>query len=174
MKVYTAGAMTGLSGEELVARSVSVGQVLSDHGIEMLDPVACEGVKPTAAPTQASFTDLTDFWRRDKELIRQCHVMFDITPERKSEGVSHEIGYARYFLWKPVIRVYMNGGMPTKASVAYFEDDVLVSSLDEACHVALEVWGTPWLRLKWRLSLYNRCLLKATYYKVKEWLNVFA
>lgn len=173
MRVYTAGAMTGLSGAELVDRSLLVGQVLSDHGIEVLDPVACEGVKNTPAPTQASFTDLTVFWRRDKEMIRECHVVFDITPDKKSEGVSHEIGYARYFLYKPVIRVYMNGGMPTRASVAYFEDDVLADSLDQACHVALELWGTPWLRLRWKLRQLNRCLLKSIQYKVKEWLNVF-
>lgn len=170
MRVYTAGAMTGLSGDELVERSLQVGQVLSDHGIEVLDPVACEGVKPTAAPTQASHTDLAIYWRRDKELIRRAHVIFDITPEKKSEGVAHEIGYARYFLYKPVIRVYMNGGMPTKASVAYFEDDVLVSSLDEACHIALGMWGTPWLRIKWRLKLLQK-VWKSIYYKGKEWIN---
>jgi hypothetical protein len=173
MRVYTAGAMTGLSGTELVERSLLVAQVLSDNGIEVLDPVQCEGVKDTPAPTQASFQDLTVFWRRDKDMIRECHVVMYITPDKKSEGVSHEIGYARYMLWKPVIRVYMKGGMPTKASVAYFEDDALVSSLQEACDVALDIWGTPWKRLKWRLSLYNRCLLKATYYKLREWINVF-
>lgn len=172
MKVYTAGAMTGLSGEELVERSLRVGQVLSDHGITVLDPVACEGVKPTSAPTQASFQDLKVFWKRDKALIREAHVIFDITPERKSEGVSHELGYARYFLWKPVVRVYMSGGMPLQANVVYFEDDVIVSTLDDACHAALDLWGTPWKRLKWRLVLYKRCLLKALYYKGKEWLNV--
>lgn len=173
MRVYTAGAMTGLSGEELVERSLKVGQVLSDHGIEMLDPVACEGVKATKDPTQASFTDLTTYWQRDKELLRQAHVIFDITPERKSEGVSHELGYARYFLYKPVIRVYMNGGMPTKASVAYFEDDLLASSLDEACHVALEMWGTWELRLKWRLRLLRK-VPKSIYYKAKEWVNAIS
>lgn len=171
LRCYTAGAMTGLTGEELVERSLHVGQVLSDNKMEMLDPVDCEGVKPTTETVQASHTDLAVFWRRDKELIRRAHVIFDITPEKKSEGVAHEIGYARYHLWKPVIRVYMNGGMPTKASVAYFEDDLLTGSLEEACQVALELWGTPWKRLKWRVALYNKCLLKAISYKLKEWIN---
>ncbi len=139
MKVYAAGAMSGLSGKELVERSFLVGQILSDNHIEVLDPVKCEGVKSTSKPTQASFEDLDKFWRRDKEMIREAHVVFDITPEKKSEGVAHEIGYARYFLWKPVVRVYMNGGMPTRASVAYFEDDLLTYSLEEACQVSLDV-----------------------------------
>ncbi len=174
MRVYAAGAMTGLSGSELVERSMLVGQVLSDNGIEVLDPVQCEGVKDTPEPTQATHEDLTVFWRRDKEMIRECHAVFDITPEKKSEGVTHEIGYARYLLWKPVVRVYMHGGMPTNNSVAWFEDDVLASSLQEACDIALEKWGTPWKRLKWRLALYNRCALKAAYYKLREFYNVFA
>lgn len=171
MKVYTAGAMTGLSGEELVARSLRVGQVLSDNKIEMLDPVSSEGVQADKKLIQTTFEDLAVYWKRDKELIRQCHVVFDITPERKSEGVSHEIGYARYYLWKPVVRVYMNGGMPTKGSVAYFEDDLLAGSLEEACAVALELWGTPWKRLMWRLEIYNKCLLKAVRYKLGAWVN---
>ena len=171
MKVYTAGSMTGLSGEELVNRSLYVGQVLSDNRITVLDPVEWEGVKPTDAPTQASFADLKIFWKRDKQMIRDCHVVFDITPERKSEGVAHEIGYARYFLWKPVVRVYRNGGRPTAASVIHFEDDVIADSLEEACTVALALWGTRWKRLKWRLSLYNRCLVKAFIYKLQEWFK---
>lgn len=169
MRVYTAGAMTGLSGTELVERSLLVGQILSDNGIEILDPVACEGVKPTDKPTQASHADLTGFWKRDKELIRRSHVVFDITPEKKSEGVSHEIGYARYFLYKPVVRVYMNGGMPTTASVAYFEDDILCNSLQAACSLSLQYWGTWWKRFKWRASLYNRTLLKSWAYAIQAW-----
>lgn len=174
MRVYTAGAMTGLSGEELVERSLHVGQVLSDHQIEVLDPVSEEGVKKSTKSIQSTFKDLTVFWKRDKEMIRRAHVIFDITPEKKSEGVAHEIGYARYHLWKPVVRVYMNGGMPTKASVAYFEDDLLCGSLEEACEVANELWGTAFKRVIWRLSLYNRCLIKSLRYKLQEWINVIS
>lgn len=171
LRCYTAGAMTGLSGEELVERSLKVGQVLSDHKIEMLDPVSCEGVKATPKLIKTTFKDLAVFWRRDKELIRKAHVVFDITPERKSEGVSHEIGYARYFLYKPVVRVYMNGGMPGKGSVAVFEDDHLCDSLEEACKLSLKLWGTPWKRLTWKLDQLNRCLLRSVWNKGKEWVN---
>lgn len=171
LRVYTAKAMTGRSGEELVRESFYVGQVLSDHKIEVLDPVACEGVKDTPKPTQASFEDLTVFWKRDKEMIRHAHVIFDITPEKKSEGVAHEIGYARYFLYKPVVRIYMNGGMPTRASVAYFEDDLLCGSLEEACVVSKELWGTWWKRFIWRLRLYNRCYVKSFKYRLEEWFK---
>jgi hypothetical protein len=171
VRVYAAGGMTGISGEDLVARSFHVGQVLSDYKIEVLDPVQCEGVTATATPTQASYKDLLVFWNRDKEMIRRAHVVFDLTPERKSEGVSHEIGYARYFLYKPVVRVYMNGGMPSRASVAYLEDDVLARSLEEACEIALDLWGSPWKRLKWKLDQLNRCLLKSVWHKGKEWAN---
>lgn len=174
MRVYAAGAMTGLSGEELVDRSILVGQVLSDYKIEVLDPVCAEGVKASSKPTKATYKELAVYWRRDKELIRQAHVIFDITPDRKSEGVAHEIGYGRYFLYKPIVRVYMNGGKPSKGSVVFFEDDVLCDSLEEACRISLKLWGTPWKRLVWKLDQLNRCLIKSILYKGKEWINVIS
>lgn len=169
IKVYTAGAMTGLSGAELVERSQNAAITLVEHGIYPLDPVLAEGVDPRAPVVQATYEQMVDFWKRDKAMIREAHVIIDLTPERKSEGVAHEIGYARYCLWKPVVRVYMNGKKPCLASVAFFEDDLIVDTLEEAAVEINRLWGTWFKRARWRMRLYNRCLLKACWYKLMEW-----
>lgn len=167
VKAYTAGAMTGLTGRELVERSRVVAKILRAHSIEPLDPVTAEGVKATDKFTASTYAQMVRFWKRDKEMIREAHVVIDLTPERKSEGVSHELGYARYFLWRPVVRVYSNGGRPPISSVAFFEDDVIADSLEEAAVKINQNWGTWYKRFKWRVGLYNRCLLKTLWYHVQ-------
>jgi len=131
--------------------------------------VAEEGVKPKKKKLQSSYQDMVKFWKRDKEMIRQAHVVFDMTPGMKSEGVAHELAYGRYFLWKPVVRVYKDGNLPPKGSVAFFEDDLLARSLPEACAVALKHWGTWQKRFMWRAKLLVRCLPKAILYQIQEW-----
>jgi hypothetical protein len=107
------------------------------------------------------------FWHDDKDLIRRAHVVLDLSGPAKSEGVAHEIGFARYFLWKPVVRVWPGLG----ASIARLDDDVVVSSADEAAEVIRAKWGTPWKRLKWRFALYNRCRISAFISELKEFYN---
>ena len=58
-------------------------------------------------------------------MIRDAHVVFDLSGGAKSEGCAHEVGYARYFLYKPVVRLYPFLG----SSVARLEDDYIVASL---------------------------------------------
>lgn len=142
---------------------------LEKSGFKVLDPVSEEGVRPKNNKIQATYKQLVSFWRRDKEMIREANVLFDMTPWMKSEGVTHEIGYARYFLWKPVIRVYGKEKRPSAGSVAYFEDDVLAKDLDHAIYKAENLYGTWYRRFKWRLLLLNRCILKWMFYQLQEW-----
>lgn len=158
--------MTGLSGRELVERSFHAAQICP-AGIELLDPVASEGVSADKPVVRATAEELQEFWRRDKEMIREAHVLIDLTGGAKSEGVAHEIGYARFFLWKPVIRVYPGLG----TSIAAIEGDFVADSLASAYQLALRYWGTGWQRATWRLRLYVRCRLKAFWYELKEWVN---
>lgn len=169
LKAYVAGAMTGLTGYELVQRSKRVGKILRQYGIEPLDPVNVEGVKASTKVINSTYAQMVKYWSRDKEMIREAHVLIDLTPERKSEGVAHEIGYARYFLWRPVVRVYSNGGRPSISSVAFFEDDLIVESLEEAAVKINQKWGTWYKRFKWRLGIYNQSLVNAVRYKLGGW-----
>jgi hypothetical protein len=167
LKCYTARKMTGVPGRQLVAQALRVKAALEAHGIIVLDPVTSEKLKRTYRPLHNSFSKLKEYWVRDKRMIQQAHVVLDLTAPEKSEGVSHEIGYARYFLWKPVVRIYPDLG----PSVARIEDDFIAGSLDEAADLMQEKWGTWWKRFKWRLLLVNRCALKFLWLQLKEWFH---
>ncbi len=169
MKIYLARAMSGRIMADVVREAANDRMFLSGFvGWDCLDPVEEEGVKPENRKLQASYEDMVGFWRRDKQLIREANVIFDMTPSMKSEGVAHELAYARYCLWKPVVRVYTSGVLPPKGSVAYFEDDVIVGSLLEACAMTDNLWGTRAKRIRWRLSLLRRCLWKFIRYQIGE------
>lgn len=169
LRIYTASAMTGRTGEELVKQAEMTTYLGTFYGVTVLDPIKAEKVEPTKTPLNNGGDKLKDYWKRDKEMIRAAHVLIDLTGSAKSEGVSHEIGYARFFLFKPIIRVYPGLG----ASIARLEDDLIASSVNEAFQLAVENWGTPFKRLNWRVKLYNRCLVGMVKTFIHEWINIF-
>jgi hypothetical protein len=166
-RVYCAKAMTGIRGDTLVKQAKETRDILQRHGIEVLDPVLAEHVKKSKRRLHNSFSKLREYWDRDKELIREAHAIIDCTPQLNSEGVKHEIGYARFTLWKPTVRLYPHLG----PSIAKIEDDYIASTLDEAADVINERWGNWYKRFKWRLVMLNRCLPKFVYYQIKELLH---
>lgn len=171
MKAYLARAMTGRVKKEVVVEAMAQKIFCEYLGIEVLDPVSEEGVVPSTELLMSSYEEMVKYWKRDKEMIREAHVVFDMTPNMKSEGVSHEIGYARYALYKPVIRVYLDGMVPPKSSIARFEDDYLAVSLPDAIQYSERMYGTRFKRFKWRLSMYARCWTKMFLYRTKEWFK---
>lgn len=158
--VYNARSMTGRVKEEVVAEAKADKEFLEKAGFTVLCPVEKEEVPATKQVLISSKKAMESYWPKDKQMIEEADVLFDLTPEKKSEGVAHEIGYARYFLYRPVVRVYRDGKLPTPSSVAYFEDDYVTDSLIDAVEYTLRVHGTRAKRLKWRLKLYARCLPK--------------
>jgi len=167
VRAYTATSMTGRTGNDLLLQSLRVEAILSLHGIEPLDPVAAEGVAPGRTPLGSTMSDLAGHWRRDKDMIKRAHVLIDLTPLAKSEGVAHEIGLARYCYWIPVIRIYE----PNGASVAHFEDDLIVPTLEDAAREIVARWGTWPKRFMWRLRLYARCAPKHYAIKLRRWFQ---
>lgn len=169
LKIYVARSMTGRVKEEVVWEAKRDKASMEAAGLTVLCPVIAEEVKPTKEVLLSSKKAMDLYWPRDKQMIRESNILFDMTPERKSEGVAHEIGYARYHLWKPVFRVYTDGKLPTASSVAYFEDDFICASLDEAIAEAIKVHGTRWKRFQWRVSIYRKSWLKAMKHRLQEW-----
>ena len=146
-------------------------RIFESAGIIVLDPILAEHVKSEhKVLVDTPIFLLKEYWKRDKEMIRNCHVVVDTTPEMKSEGSAHEIGYARYFLYKPVIRMYTTPATALSA-IVYFEDDLIVHSPEEAAIQINKYFGTWARRTMWRLSILNRCILKSIWYKLSEWLH---
>ncbi len=168
IRVYTARGMTGRVKEDVVKEALVDKEYLEKAGFEVLDPVTSEGVQPTKERLISSKKAMDSFWPRDKQMIREAHLIFDMTPQLNSEGCKHEIGYGRYSLWKPVVRIFPKGQLPFKSSIAFYEDDCVVDSLEEAIEYSLRVHGTFLKRLKWRLKLLNRCLPRWVMFQIKE------
>jgi hypothetical protein len=168
-KIYAAAKMTGRDQKEMVETSKRNKKIFEAAGIEVLDPILEEHVKAEHhALVEKPLDILKGYWDRDKHMIREAHVVVDTTPEAKSEGVAHEIGYARYCLWKPIVRMYQQGSKPT-SMIAVFEDDLIVHSPEEAAVQINKYWGSWMKRAMWRISLLNRCLLKFVIYQLREW-----
>lgn len=163
-KAYLAHALTGRNGADIELEGKLAEQVLFQYGCEVLDPATVEGISDKQKEVRASVEDLKAFWKRDKEMIRSADVLIDLTGPMKSEGVAHEIGYARYCLWIPVIRVWPNLG----ASIARLEDDFIVQDVQEAGRLIREHFGTRGKRLKWRVNLLGRHLPKWVWRQMKR------
>ncbi len=168
LKIYAARSMTGRIKEEVVLEATADKEMLEKAGFTVLCPVIAENVPSTKEVLRSSKQAMDKYWPRDKEMIREAHLIFDMSPLMNSEGVKHELGYARYCLWKPVVRVFPTGKLPGKSSVAYFEDDIIVDSLIEAIEYSLRVHGTFWKRVQWRMKMLNRCLPKWLWYQIGE------
>ena len=166
MKIYVAHAMTGRKKSEVLAESRLLQKTVEAafRKVELLDPVVLEGVKGKGK-INSTPEQIREFWRRDKEMIRRAHVVIDLTGPMKSEGVAHEIGYARYCLWKPVIRVYP--GL-SKNSVAFLEDDMIARAPSEALLMATRHYGTVLKRLLWRVKMLRRSFFKWLRYQLGE------
>lgn len=164
---YVAHAITGRSGKELRQESDITQIVLNRHGIDVIDPVLQENIPSTdeIVPNRPDADGLT-IWRGDEAAIRKAHVLIDITPESKSEGVLWEICYARFFLWKPVVRVYKPGSSPHMASI--FKGDAIAFSLDEAATLINDKWGTKEKRRSWRWGMLKKSLPKFLRYQWGE------
>lgn len=164
IKVYVAHALTGRDSADVVAESEDAGFWLEHYGLVPLDPASAEGVREDGGVISAEHDTLSDYWARDKRMIQDAHVLLDLTGPSKSEGVAHEIGYARYGLWKPVVRVWPG----LKASIARLEDDLIVNDIYTAGEEIQRLWGTRRKRVVWRLKMLRRCLLKWIWLQINE------
>lgn len=169
LKAYCARAMTGRLKSVVLEEARQANKYLQVFGITPLDPVTQEGIENVPDVIDAPKDHLQKFWQRDKEMIREAHIVFDFSPKMKSEGVAHEVAYARYFLWKPVIRVYASQAEVPEVSVARIEDDYLAPNFGMAVEYALKNFRTRRQRIAWRLKLLNRCLWRFLVYQIGEW-----
>lgn len=170
LSVYTARGMTGRVKSDVVLEATRDNQFLSACGFKVLCPVTKEGVTATKELLLSSEKDMKDsFWPADKRMIRECHVLFHMSPHLNSAGAWQEVGYKRYHLQGPVVHVYPLGMLPPPGAIPRLENDYVCDSMAEAVEYTLRVHGTFWKRTKWRGKKLNRCVLKSIWYQLKEW-----
>jgi hypothetical protein len=168
ISVYVCRAMTNRVKEDVVKEAKEDKEFLEKAGLNVLCPVEKEQVPATKEILRSSKKAMLAYWPQDKAMIREAHVVFDLSPTFNSEGVKHEIGYSRYCLWKPLVRVFPSGQLPLASSVSRFEDDFICDSLLEAIEYTYRVHGTLYKRLKWRVKMLIRCLPKWIWYQICE------
>jgi hypothetical protein len=173
VRAYVSRKMTGVLWNVLAIEAKRTRDRLSEWDIEALCPVLDE-IKDIGFVPPGLCGDgligaglLAEYWARDKAFIRRAHVLIDMTPSEKSEGSSQEHGYARWFLWMPVIRVY-RGRPPFTAEL---EDDAVVSSLDEAISLIKTRWGTRRKRFLWRVGVYGKYWRRGFWQKLAKWFQ---
>lgn len=171
VKIYLARGMTGRNKAEVVAEAQKDRKFLRECEIDVLCPVEVEGVKAENKPLRSTKKHMDEYWSRDKEMVREAHVIVVATPINNSEGVTHELGYGRYHLWKKVIRVFPEGQMPGAESISFYEDDYVTDDWRDAVMEIYRTHGTWFKRFKWRLNIYRRSYLKAVWYKFLEWFR---
>ncbi len=165
---YVARAMSGKIKEDVVREAKADKEFLEKAGFKVLCPVFEEGVEPTKQILRSSKQAMDRYWSRDKQMIREAHVIFNMSPDQPSLGVIREYGYARYCLWKKVISVFPPDKIPAKAAICHYEDDYVTDSLLDAIGEAYRTHGTWLKRFNWRISMLNRCLVKWFWYQLNE------
>lgn len=150
--VYLACRMTGRSKATMVKEAKDAVAVLSKYGITCISPVLEENIDPQHEILEnLSEIELAREWKKDKDFVRKCHVVLDLSAASplRSEGATHEYLYARYALFKPVVRLFPKG---LGISIARLENGYIVQNLDEAGVAILTKWGTRWDRIHWRIK----------------------
>lgn len=169
--VYLARSMSNRLKEDVVMEAYRDSIFVDLAGFKALCPVSEEKVQPSKDILQASLDDTIKFWQRDKEMIRESHIVFHMTPHLRSDGAWHEVGYQRYHLQGPVVHIYPPGKLPVKAAISFLEDDYVTDNLVDAMEYTLRVHGTFWKRTKWRLNKLNKCFIKSFMYQLKQWFK---
>jgi len=150
--VYLACRMTGRSKAVMVKEAYNAVAILSKHGITCISPVLKENiVSEHKILTAESEQALAQEWKKDKDYIKQAHVVLDLSAASRirSEGATHEYMFARYALFKPVVRLFPKG---LGHSVARIENAFIARTLEEAAIAIIGKWGTRSRRILWRLE----------------------
>ena len=129
--VYLACRMTGRSKAAMRKEAEEAVATLSKYDIKCISPVLEENVEGTQEILQVlSEEELAKEWAKDKNFVRECHVVLDLSAASpfRSEGATHEYLFARYALFKPVVRLFPKG---LGFSIARLEGSLIVQTLDE-------------------------------------------
>jgi len=153
ISAYTSQRMTGRYCDEMLVEALMLTRVLGNYGIKALNPVLEEKIpnEHILLPNVPAET-LERFWRRDKEMIRDSDILIDYLTQNMSDGSNNEVGYNRWCLWKPTIRVWNGKG----ALISRIEDDIVVPTLIDAITLINEKWGTYEKLGQWRTEMLER------------------
>lgn len=151
--VYTACRMTGRFMDELVQEATTLKRVLENYGYEVMNPVIEEKVVPVhEVLEQIDPARLDRYWQRDKECLKDCHIVLDYKSCNKSDGVGVELALSRFCYWKPTLRVFPTAGI----CISRIEYDEVFYTLEEALLYMQRHYRTKHQLLWWRIKMLLR------------------
>lgn len=154
IKLYCCHRMAGRDMSDLVKEAARTTRVIENYGFEVCDPIIMEKIPNVSEIlTQLSEEQLRQRWKEDKTAIKDADVILEYMGCNKSDGCNVEVGYGRFCLFKPVIRVWPNATM----SISKIEYDHIVPSLIDAMELIKEKYGTYEKLGKWREAMWQRC-----------------
>lgn len=150
LKVYLACAMTNRFCDEILADSKKAKEEFSKYGIDVWSPAIEEGIPDKHVKlTSISKEDLMAKWEIDKkEGLQSCHVMYISSGDTGSRGVGQERGYARWYLWRPVVRKHEGEHY---FSITDIEEDGSVTSHRLAAAYVNKNWNSRSKWVMWKL-----------------------
>jgi len=136
---------------EVVREATDDRLFLEACGFKVLDPVNEENVQPKNQLLQSPKEKMDVYWKRDREMIAEADVLFNMSPHAASLGVMREHGLMQYHYKKPVVSIFPAGKLPLPGAVCYYEDAIVTDSILHAACQTWERFRTPWQRFKYRL-----------------------
>jgi hypothetical protein len=156
---YTCQTMTGRMCDEMIVEARMLERTLSNHGIRILNPVLSElDIIPNEHITLPHCESgvLERVWKADKLMIKEADIVIDYKTHNRSDGSNNEVGYNRFCLWKPTIRVWEGPG----ALISRMEHEFVVPSLMDAINVIKERFNTYEQLGQWREEMLERSFPK--------------
>jgi hypothetical protein len=170
IRIYLAQAMTGFTCKSIRQKALKATRILKSLGFEVWSPALLEKVPNTEQKlNMLSKEDLLSKWIIDKNVgMRTCHVIVDIDGDIRSEGVSIERGYMRWYAWRPVVRVKSIGHA---YSISDIEDDFIAPSVKQAGMFIKRRWSNRSKWVMWKLTHILFGIPKLIYVQVSSlWL----
>ncbi len=152
-QVYYICKMTGLYCDDMREAADRACDALQAHGIVVHHPIIKERIPKTHTMLQdRSEREMAHLWGDDKKAIKWANVIIDSAAGVYSTGSKREFGKSRYRDWSPTITLWDKGVHPPY--IARNEDDICVTSVEEAAAVIQKLWGTRLKRMAWKLPIY--------------------
>jgi hypothetical protein len=152
-QVYFICKMTGLYCDDMRLKADHDSKILQAHNIIVHHPIIKEGIpKVHEMLKDRSEKEMDHLWNGDKKAIKWASVIIDSAAGLYSTGAKREFGKGRYRDWTPTVTLWDKGVHPP--FIARQEDDICVTTVEEAASTIQKLWGTRLKRMAWKFPIY--------------------
>jgi len=151
LSVYLAQKMSNRFCDEMVKEARKIRNIFKKEGIRVVSPVLEERIpcvhRKLDYVTKAKLLKEWDLDKHDR-IRRRAHIVYNANGDMHSNGVTIERGWARWYLWRPVVTFIPKAKY--FFSITDIEEDSVQHSHRTAARFIRMKWGTrrKWLAFK--------------------------